>query len=170
MLNTLPSTVAIVLALGLAQDPSPAGWMAFSSKPGRFSVSVPATPTEKPQFVGQQKVTRFIAEDKNKGVYVISFSDYPDADLKKDLLQKRLDQARDGAVASVNGMLKAEKAIQLEGHPGRELAIESAGVVIVRMRMFVVDRRLYQVLVLGPAPILASKEITFFLDSFRLIK
>ena len=170
MLNVATALVSLGLLTGWLQDASPAGWLNFESKSGRFGVALPSKPLERPQFVGQLKVTKFIAEDKNEAVYVISHTDYPDAEVKKEVVQKRLDQARDGAVASVSGMMKAEKAIMLDGHPGRDIVIEKAGVVIVRMRIIVVDQRVYQVLALGPPPVLASKEIAFFLDSFRLIK
>ena len=170
MLSTISSVIAFGFLVGMLQDGMPTGWTVFSSKSGRFSVALPSAPVERSQFVGQLKVVKFIAEGKNEALFVISFTDFADADVKKDALQKRLDQARDGAVASVSGMLKADKAILLEGHPGRDIVIENGGVVIVRMRIYVVDRRVYQVLALGPPPALASQEIAFFLDSFRLIK
>lgn len=170
MLNASALVIGIPLLFGILQDAPPAGWMVFASKAGRFSVSLPGVPIEVPQFVGQLKVVKYVAEGKNEAVYVISHTDYAEADVKADAVQKRLDQARDGAIVSVGGKLKTEKAVQLEGFPGRDIAIEKAGAVIVRMRIFVVDRRVYQVLALGPPAVLGSKEVANFLDSFRLIK
>ncbi len=170
MLNALPWLILLTSLMAASQEAAPAGWMTFTSKAGRFSISLPGTPAERSQFVGLLKVTKFIAENKKDLACVVSYCDFPEADVKSSTVQKRLDQARDGAVASVAGLAKDEKATLLGGHPGRDFAIEKAGVVIVRMRIYVVDRRVYQILALGPAPVLASKEISLFLDSFRLIK
>ena len=83
-------------------------------------------------------------------------------------MDKRLDQARDGAIASVGGKKRSEEKIKLKGHPGREIVIEKDSEVVVRMRIYLVKNRLYQVMVLGNGPVFPAKDAGFFLDSFRL--
>ncbi len=165
-------SLTLPLLLGATQE-SPA-WETFTSKEGAFSVKFPCAPAEERQKVktatGQLNVAVFLAEDKNDASYVVSFSDLPEAETKKGMEQKRLDFARDGAVTRARGKLRSEKAIELVGYPGRELVIESAAELVLRVRIFVVNRRLYQVMAVGPGAVVLHRDGTFFLDSFRLNK
>jgi hypothetical protein len=144
-------------------------------KKDRFQVAMPAKPTEKNQRVKTAKekldVTLLIAEGRKDASFVVSHCDYADALVKKRDLERRLDQARDGAIESSGGKLRLEQMIELidgdQRHLGRDLVIEKDGSVIARMRIFVVERRLYQVMVLGSPP---TKDATVFLDSFRLTR
>src|ERR1700752_4435901 len=97
-------SLSLPLLLG-AQVPE--GWKEVAPKDGGFKALMPMTPTTKKQAVntatGQLSVLMFIAEGKNDSVFVVSLADYTEADLKKGSVQKRLDHARDGAVASAGG-------------------------------------------------------------------
>jgi hypothetical protein len=158
------------------QEELPPNWKTVTSKEGRFTVAMPGTPAQTKKIVktatGKLQVMMLVAEGRLDSTFVVSYTDYADADLKKGTIDRRLDQARDGAVDSSGGTLRSEKSIDLAGNRGREIVIESDGAVIVRMRIFLVQRRLYQVMVLGAGPIFAPKEkdAGIFLDSFRLIK
>ena len=46
------------------------------------------------------------------------------------------------------------------------------GAIVAKMRLYLVDNRLYQVMVLGNGPFFvgSDKDVTTFLDSFRLNK
>jgi hypothetical protein len=162
-------SLALPLLLGAAQEEVPAGWKMVAPKDGGFTAAMPAAPTEKKKQVktatGVLNVTMFIADGRNDSDFVVSYSDFPAADLKKGDVDKRLDQARDGAIASVRGKQKSEKKIELNKHPGREIVIEKDGEVVVKMRIYLVKNRLYQVMVVGNAP---AKDTGIFLDSFRL--
>jgi len=141
---------------------------------GSFTVALPCSPTEDRQRVktasGQLEVNVFLAEDKNNTSYVVSYSDLPEAETKKGTEQKRLDFARDGAVAKARGKLRSEKPVELAGHPGRELVIDTDNELVVRLRIYVAGRRLYQVMAVGPGAAVLQRDGTFFLDSFRLDK
>jgi hypothetical protein len=162
----LSLTMPLLLAAGV-----PENWKAFESKPGRFAVAFPATPKETTQTVAtatsKLQVTLFVAEGRNDASFVVSFLDYSQKDLKTGSIDKRLDLARDGAVSSTGGKLKSETPIELAGHKGRDLVIEKDGTAIARMRIYFVERRLYQVMVLGNA---RDKDVVSFFDSFRLNK
>jgi hypothetical protein len=167
-------SLALPLLLGAVQDDLPANWKVAVSKDGGFTVAMPGVPTEKKQHVktatGQLNVTLLLAEGRNDSVFVVSYSDFPEAELKKGTLEKRLDHARDGAVSSARGKLRSEKTIELDGHPGREIAIENNGECIAKMRIYLVKNRLYQVMVLGNGMIFMTKDVGIFLDSFGLNK
>jgi glucose/arabinose dehydrogenase len=133
---------------------------------------MPAVPTEKKQTVttatGKLSVVMQVAEGRNESLFVVSYCDFPTGDLKNADLDKRLDQARDGAISSARGKKRSEEAIQLGAYPGREIVIEKDGEIVAKMRIYLAKNRLYQVMVLGAGPVFASKDTATFLDSFRL--
>jgi hypothetical protein len=167
-------SLALPLLLGAAQEELPANWKVNVSKDGGFSVAMPGTPTETKKQVktatGQLLVTMLVAEGRDEALFVVSFSDFPKIEVKKETVDKRLDNARDGAVSSARGKLRTEKIIKLdETHPGRELVVEKDGAVVAKIRIYVVKNRLYQVMVLCSGAG-SSKEAGVFMDSFRLNK
>jgi hypothetical protein len=167
-------SLALPLLLGATQEDLPANWKVNVSKDGNFSVAMPGTATETKKPVktatGQLLVTMLVAEGRDESLFVVSFSDFPEKDVKKETVDKRLDYARDGAVSSARGKLRSEKIIKLdEAQPGRELIVEKDGAVVAKIRIYVVKNRLYQVMVLcnGAG---SSKEAGIFMDSFHLNK
>jgi hypothetical protein len=172
MMGRLCLGLSLPLLLGAAaQQDLPEGWQTVTSKDGKFKVAMPGKVTEKKQQVktgsGDLKVTLLIADGRKDSNFVVSFTDYPEADVKKGSVKKRLDQARDGAVSSAGGKVREEREIKLKKHPGRHVVIEKEDDVIARMRLFYVGQRLYQVMVLGDAP---AKDVEAFLSSFELIE
>lgn len=166
-------SLTLPLLLGAAQE-SP-GWKTFTSKEGGFTVSLPCTPAEERQRVqtatGHLDVVVFVAEGPNETSYVVGYSDLPAAEVKPGSEKRRLDFARDGAVAKARGTLRSERLFEQAGHPGRELVIEQKTGTVVRLRILVVGRRLYQIMAVGPGSVVQHRDGgTFFLDSFRLDK
>src|SRR4051794_21570937 len=112
----------MILPAGMAamQDELPAGWQSVTSKAGGFTVKMPAMPVEKKQKVdtakGHLSVITLVAEGRNDSYFVVSYSDLPEAELKKGTVDRRLDQARDSAVGSVRGKLRSEKTVEIDGH------------------------------------------------------
>ena len=79
------------------------------------------------------------------------------------------DSSRDGAVANMEGKLVSEKNVKLGKHPGREIRINVAeGKRLFRVRVYLVEQRLYQVVVFGTPETATSKDADKFLDSFKL--
>jgi hypothetical protein len=173
MLGPICWSLAVPLVLGAVQDEG-TKWKPFVSKEGGFEITMPGSPTETKKTVktatGQLHVTVHSAEGKNEALFVVSYTDFTDADLKEGSVKKRLNNARDGAIGNTGGKLRSEEDIENSGIPGREIIIEKDGAVIVKMRLFLVKRRLYQVMVLGSGPDYSSKEVKMFLDSFHLNK
>ncbi|MBM3995634.1 MAG: hypothetical protein FJ303_15995 [Planctomycetes bacterium] len=173
-----PVVLTLPLILGAAQDNVPPNWKLHETPEGRFAVAMPGTPVKKEQQVktakGELRVTIWIAEGRLDSSFVVSYTDYAKADAKPEDEDKRLEQACKGAIEKSRGKLRGEaRSIKLDGkHPGREIMIEKDGEVIARMRIYLVENRLFQVMVLGGGPVFASKEkdVGVFLDSFRLIK
>ncbi len=140
----------------------------FSSPAGNFSVTFPAAPKEESQVlntaIGAVTVHTFSCERGGRA-YVVGYSDYPNFDNGVD---KALDGARDGAVNSSQGKLLSEEILSFEGHPAREIRLEMAQGLAMRLRLIAVGTRLYQVGVVTPRDEASSPKIAEFLDTFHL--
>lgn len=176
MLHRLYMGLTLPLLLGAAQaqpENLPTGWRVFTSKDGGFAVALPGMPEESKQRVltasAALDVHLFAVETK-EGTYVVSYCDLPAGEIKPGSEAKRLDLARDGAVANAKGKLVSEKERKLAGNPGCELVIDGEKGQRIRMRIVAVKNRLYQAMALGPAKFAQSKDAARFLDSLRLVK
>jgi hypothetical protein len=174
MLSRLCLSLILPLALGGAPGELPDGWKLLMSKEGGFEVAFPGTATKSEQRVktatGQLDVTLFVLEAGRDTTFVVSYSDLPADEVKPGREAKRLNFARDGAVTNARGKLRGEKKIMLDGHPGRELVIETPTDVVIRMRIYAVGQRLYQTVAMGRGAFHQSKDAALFLDSFHLLK
>jgi hypothetical protein len=142
----------------------------FSTDEGRFTAWMPAAPKGEKLTAAGVPLKAFNVEEKD-GAYVVAYADMPVArGVSADQAQTALDFARDGMVRNVNAQLTGESRIWLAGkYPGREVRAELPGKVgIVRARLYLVDRRLYQVMVVGRAPWANSADAGQFLNSFAL--
>ncbi len=119
---------------------------------------------------GQLDVTLYSVEIDRSSAYVVTFSDLPENEIAKGSEDRRLDHARDGAISRARGKLKSEIKIEIAGNPGREIQIEGQNGLVLRVRIYAVGRRLYQVLAMGPAGFCQTKDTRLVLDSFRLNK
>jgi len=168
MLTRLLLCVSLPLFLGAdAED-----WKPFTSKEGGFTILFPGIPTESKQETktpaGTITVTFFVAE-QDSATYIGGFSVFPRETMKARTEEKRLDNARDGAVAAARGKLEAERKFHLKKHPARELLIKGEK-GFIRSRIYAVENRLYQTMVMGTKEQMKGKEVTRFLDSFQLAK
>lgn len=160
----------MVLAAGQGEVVKP-----FAPKGGGFTVHLPGTPGEQRQTVqtasGAVAVTLYLLDlAGGEKTLVVGYSELPASGIKPGTEEKRLESARDGAVASAKGKLKREGRITLGKHPGREFVIAVSDKVEVRTRMYAVRNRLYQALAVGPPAWVHSAEVGKFLDSFKLIE
>jgi hypothetical protein len=151
----------------------PREWKEFASKEGRFKVLMPGTPkkdkAETESDFGKG-VLHMNTAQAGKTIYGANYCDFP-AKIRKVPLKQVLDSSRDGAVANLEGKLVSEKDVRLgkQRVPGREIQIDVAGGKrLFRARVYLVEQRLYQVVVFGTKEAATSKETDKFLDSFKL--
>ena len=149
-----------------------ATWKEFSSSEGSFSILMPGEPTEQTKTVntkaGAIDLHLFIFQQKNVA-YFVSYVEYQEELVQANNAEKLLDGARDGAVSNVQGKLLNEVSISLEKYPGREIRIQVPdGKHTIQTRMYLVKNRLYQVMIVTPKEDSFSKDVTKFLDSFKL--
>ena len=148
---------------------------AFSSETGELRVETPAPFEETQQAiqtpVGPVEIHTFTAEAEDSA-YVIAYSDYPSAIVEETNPQALLDSSRDGAVTNLGGTLLSEEAVEIDGYPGRSLVIstgaETDEPATISSRIYLVDNRLYQVLVVIPEGKNVEKAAAGFLESFAL--
>lgn len=163
--------LALIAVLSSCQQSE---WIVVSPGDGASSISMPGTPSEETQSVqtpaGDIDVHTFVFEQKEVA-YSIIYSDFPDALIAARDTEKMLDGARDGAISSVKGTLKAETKITLEEFPGREVKIEAPdGKHTVISRVYLVGNRLYQVAVAMPKEDPSSDDVAKFFSSFKLLR
>ncbi len=167
------SCVLLLFAVGanpICADDQPE-WKEFASKEGRFKVLMPGTPKQDKAETESdfgKGVLHMNTVQAGKTMYGANYCDFP-AEIKKTPLKQVFDSSRDGAVANLEGKLASEKDIKLGEYPGREILIDLAGGKrLFRVRVYLVDQRLYQVVVFGTKEAATAKEADKFLDSFTL--
>jgi hypothetical protein len=155
-----------------------AAWREFTSTAGGYSVLMPGNAKEQAQVVDTAtgKVDLYSATiDDRTGTYIAMYSDYP-ANITQGVdPQTLLDSSRDGAVASSRGQLINDRKISIDQYPGREIQVgippengQSANLIV--NRYYLVDQRLYQVMVVLPNAQTPSADALKFMDSFKLLK
>jgi hypothetical protein len=162
--------LAPVLVIGAPAE-SLQDWQAFSPADGAFTIQVPGKPHEfkKKIETADGPAELFIYEAPlGTAKFVVSYSEIPKSKVIAGTEDKRLDNARDGAVKSSKGKLKEEKSLLLDKNPGRELTIEVDGKTAVVLRLYAVKNRLYQVGVFGSPDVVDPQDVQKFLTSFQL--
>jgi hypothetical protein len=156
---------------GAAQD----DWKEFTPPDGSFTVLVPGKPMEFKKSIktpgGTVDVFLFeVLVTPGDGKFVAGYSEFPEASIKPGTEDKRLDNARDGALASTKGMLVRQKLLLLNHCPGRELLIKIDAKTVALVRLYAVKNRLYQLVVLGSEELVASPQAERFLTSLKLVR
>jgi len=149
------------------------GGKPYTSMAGRYSVSFKEggkkveTKQDIPTPVGKLIMHVHGYEYGNgDGALMVLYNDYPPA-----LLAGGAKLLLDGAVKGVStkGKLMSDKAITVEGNPGREIRIDVASVPLT-MRVFLVKNRMYQLMVTGKPEVVSAQDTQKFFDSFKLSK
>jgi hypothetical protein len=147
----------------------------FSTAEGRFEVQMPGTPQEKTETIPTGKLHCFTC-DFPSGAYAAQWIDLPQTKGETEAqLRTRLEKARDNAIANLKGKLLTEKdkdgSLKLaEKYPGLEFSTEIPSQNgMIHARLYLVEGRLYQLMVLGRKSFVESKEADTFLQSFALL-
>ncbi|MBI5077084.1 hypothetical protein HZB94_01765 [Candidatus Falkowbacteria bacterium] len=150
---------------------APATLEKFEAKDAGFSILLPGKPTADSKTVdsaiGPLILNTF---ELNKGdtYYVISTTDYPASVFEGTTLDELLDSSRDGAVQNANGTLVKEEKITIDKYSGRQLEVSVAGNQTIKAKLALAEKRLYQIVIVGPALKMNSPEISQVLDSFLI--
>jgi hypothetical protein len=136
-------------------------------------VALPSVPKEKKQQVksssGTVEIAIYTCEPADDVVFVVGVTDYPNLDMDGGE-DKRLRNARDGALENSKGKLIHERKITLAGHPGREMWIQTEGDGMIHTRLYSFKQRLLQTMAIGPKTAIETKMVAAFMDSLKLKK
>lgn len=162
------STAAFVLAAlaGCAEPPPPE----FVSQAHKFKARFGREPKEVGN-VGRTKSTVYSAEAPT-GVLRVSITELPiPDDDPPERVPLYLKQAQDDLVLAARGTVTSGNTTTLAGkHPGREFAAKFGGDEpgAMRARIYLVGKRLYQVIAVGTEGFANAPAATAFLESFMV--
>jgi hypothetical protein len=166
-------TIALVTT-GLLGAVADEDWAEFKSAEGRFTIRMPAaveTKFEKaPDYGGYLEVHTISARESSMQ-FAVYYHDTtnPIARSERDAFLKKQCNA---TVRNHNGALRTIKSITVDGNPGREivadLPVDGGGSAVLRAKVVLVDKRVYQVISFAFEKQADRPEIAAFLDSFKL--
>ena len=149
----------------------PEGWEGFSSEKHGFTVWFPGTPTENKEEVatpdGPVDSYWYSCRSK-KGIFSVMVS----GAFRNNLTdEERFDGAREGLLNGTNGKLISLTKIKLGEFPGREIFVKTGKGNHGRVRLFIVGKQMFQVLMVsGSEDYVNSEEANVFFSSFKLSK
>jgi hypothetical protein len=149
----------------------PSGWKEIASKDGGFTIWMPAEPLRetrsKPTRNGPIASHMLISAQSSGVTYVAVWSDLPSASFAQSQPEGVLDDARDAILGDRRKRLTAERPVPIRGAVARELLYKD-NIAIYAHRLYLVDARLIQSVVVMPADHFVSADARAFLDSFKL--
>jgi len=149
------------------------GWTKFAPSGGRFSVHMPGLPTSEEQSFrtkGGDMVLHLFNLDRGaaNGRFSVQYTDYSEQFLKEaKSADAVLKKAGTVDAFNIGGTVVNETDLPFGRYPGRELQVENAELAM-RIRLYLVDRRLYKVTATWPKSRVFSVDDERFLNSFRL--
>ena len=145
-------------------------WRTYEFKDGRFKAAFPGTPLVKkgkfPTDLGYVNSARHTAGDAD-ATYDVRYNDYPTSTTSKLTPAKMLEAMRDGLVAESKGDLAWDKPYSLGRFAGRDQEIVGGDGTRYRIRLLLVENRLYQLTAMARPPARADEDR--FFGSFQLV-
>lgn len=150
----------------------PPGWTEYSDIAGRFAVAMPGLPSAEQQNASSKAgdMTLFLFTLQRSGPndrVAVQYLDYPEAAFAGKTPDMVLDNASTVDAYNVGGTVVDQKPLSLGAYPGREVRVENVEAQM-RIRLYLVDRRLYKVIAMWPKSRGFSVDDERFLGSFRL--
>ena len=163
-----------------APEHTATAWQVLASSEGRFSIEFPGSPAVTTQDIEglNEPIKLKIHSLRTFAEYSVMYADYPIPIKSPAVIKEVLDNGAKGAVDSVNSQLLEIKEINLDNYPGRFLKKKMSGGKIMRVRIYLVGQRMYQIAVTTPSETTASEEsrkfyettADKFLNSFKMLK
>ncbi len=163
--------VLAVLILAAPLGAQPKG-QAYAPKDGRFAVRFPGEPKEKTETaksaIGDLKVFAATYALADGSVYMVSYTDFPEAAAKAENRGTLFDGVREG-VKGKDGKLIDEKDVEVgpDKLKARDIEIERDK-KRMRFRVVLVDNRLFQVAAIGTSNFVTGKDAEAFFKSFEI--
>ncbi len=152
-------------------------WKLFSSTKGRFSILIPEIPVEDkiPVDSGDAQLEMYAFKLVTFAAFSVMYYDVPPS--LESSPEEILSNMISGGVEQVKGRILEEKQITLNNFPGRFLRIEAGDGTTVKVKLYVVDQRVYQIMIQLPNTKGLSEDekqsheriADQFLESFKLV-
>ena len=158
-------------------------WRKLASEEGRFQMLMPARTQSASREIAPGVTMTVWSTSAGNALFGVSYTDYPDA------ARGHLAEARDALLRNVAGTLVEDGAgalpkgisagesrrIAIKGNlggkgsgPGSTKVAEAGQEVTVHARLYAVDRRLYQLTLIGKGDKLTESDRDMFFSSFEL--
>jgi hypothetical protein len=164
-MKTRLSLLAAIIVAILGCQLSPPPFTEFVSEEGGFSVSMPGPPNEKSETTSEGVLSYTYYVETSDATYIVVYSDFRRDFVENNDPESILDTVQDGAVG--NKELLSSEPITLDGHPGRDLKIQTSDGTVAFTHFYLVDVRLYQLIASTESGTMTA-EIGEFFDSFTL--
>ena len=149
-----------------------APWGEYKSKQGKFAILTAGTPSFRKEPLstkyGFLELSSYHFEDDGIN-YVISHVDYEEENVKKLGTRKLFDSVQAGAEQKASAKAKRVQKVMASGFDGREFYLEPQKMRFeMRLRLFMVHHRLYQLVVVYPKNAPDKTNVEVFLKSLRI--
>lgn len=165
--------VGLICTLGLLWA-APTRADVIVDNPGRFTVDIPSpakrSDSETDSKVGKTTLHMLTHESADGAqAWIFSYNDYDPAQ-KLDVAQS-YEGIIQNVVASLNGVIRSKVEHKLGDVSGWDYIVDNPkDKFSARVRCYLVDHRLYQIMFLAGSGNESSKEALLFLDSFHLLR
>ena len=153
-----PSAAIATQAVVLTQS----NWQQFSSSTGKFTISLPAKPTEETDTDDDGSVAKNYTVVDGETVYLITYSDLV-AEVNQLNPTEIFDAVCEGYTADGDKLVN-KREIELDGYPGILVELNTTDGLVGKASIYLVGNRLYQLILISPDK---DKGNQFF-DSFRI--
>ncbi len=167
-----------LLILGGCQQSPPAGpaphWQEFAPGGRGFSILFPGTPTEEsssnPTAFGVVDMAWFKLEPEGEKLsYGVRYDSYPPIVLALGDVSQLILARSKTLENEIQGKTVDEEDVFLDDHTGKQLTYELPDGKLGIYRIFLIDERMYQLGVQAAPEDASAREISTFLDSFKLL-
>jgi hypothetical protein len=156
-----------------AADNVTGDWKYFDCVAGKFSVLVPRRPEERQQSRSDGRgntivVNQFIIGTEDRG-FAISYSDLP-GPLRQDRVSAALVAGANAEAAVLNGRVLETRSLTVEGSPALDarIAFGKDDALVARTRVVFATTRCYEIQAFMPAAEADSRDVSRFIESFKL--
>ncbi|HEY1404311.1 MAG TPA: TonB family protein [Pyrinomonadaceae bacterium] len=173
-----PVAGGMVITTRRPAEYDPAAWKAYQSEVGGFSILFPGTPQEETQKLknGEQEVAVRILKLQALAAYSVIYLDGTPHNPTPEVARKLLDFSVKQASEMFQATVLQQNEITLDGHPGVFLMLGLPDRLVMRVKVYAVGGRIYQLMITTPPEQSATDDqrrfyeatANKFLDSFAL--
>ncbi|MCZ6822437.1 MAG: hypothetical protein O7F10_05755 [Deltaproteobacteria bacterium] len=169
---------AVLLILGGCQQRTPSGpvpdWQEFAPEARGFSILFPGTPSEEstryPTAFGVVDTAWFELEPEGERLaYGVRYDSYPPGVLALGNVSQLILARSKTLESEIQGKTIDEEDVFLDDHSGKQLTVELPDEKLGIYRIFLIDGHMYQLSVKAAPEDASAREISTFLDSFKLL-